>query len=103
MADAPASGAGVRKGVGVQVPPRAQRNPCSAGVGYQEDRSTEAAGADRVLQLVASRTLDAACIVALDRPPRTVRGPNAVTSIESFTAALVGRFLVLAAGIATAR
>jgi hypothetical protein len=31
MADAPASGAGVRKGVGVQVPPRALEIPCIAG------------------------------------------------------------------------
>src|SRR6186997_1435831 len=31
MADASASGAGVRKGVGVQVPPRAREIPCCAG------------------------------------------------------------------------
>jgi hypothetical protein len=77
--------------------------PWIGAIRVAEDRSTDAAGVERVPQLVASRTLDAACVLALDRPARTVGSPGPVLSIESFAAALVGRFLVLAAGTATAR
>ena len=69
-----------------------------------ERDAIEAVGVERIRRLVASRTLDAACVVALDRPARTVRSPNPVTSIESFAAALTGRCLVLSTGdSATAR
>lgn len=51
----------------------------------------------RVRRLVTSRTLDAACVVVLDRAGRAVRSPSPVLSLESFAASLTGRCLVLAA------
>jgi len=71
--------------------------PWIGAIRVTEEDATNAFGVERIRRLVASRTLDAACVVVLDRPARTVRSPNPVTSIESFTAALTGRCLVLAA------
>jgi hypothetical protein len=68
-----------------------------------EEQALEAVGVDQIQQLVASRTLDAACVVAVDRAARTIGSPGPVMSIESFAAALVGRLLVLATGTAAAR
>jgi len=77
--------------------------PWIGAIRVTEEGAIEAVGVERIQRLVALRTLDAACVVVLDRPTRTVRSPNPVTSIESFVAALMGRFLVLAAGSTTAR
>jgi hypothetical protein len=78
--------------------------PWIGAIRVTEEDAIEAVGVERIQRLVASRTLDAACVVVLDRPACTVRSPNPVTSIESFAAALTGRCLVLSAGdAATAR
>ena len=78
--------------------------PWIGAIRVTEKDAFEAVGAERIRRLVTSRTLDAACVVVLDRPALAVRSPNPVTSIESFAAALTGRCLVLAAGdAATAR
>jgi hypothetical protein len=77
--------------------------PWIGAIRVTEEQALEAVGVERTRRLVASRVLDAACVIALDRPARTVRSPNAATSIESFVAAGVGRFLVLAAGTAPPR
>ncbi len=77
--------------------------PWLGAIRVAEDGATDAAGVERVLHLVATRTLDAACVVALDRPARTVRSSSPVMTIESFQAAVVGRCLVLAAGTTTVR
>lgn len=50
---------------------------------------------ERLEQLVASRILDAVCVVTVDQRAGDVSSPNPTVSIEAFTAALIGRFLVL--------
>jgi hypothetical protein len=77
--------------------------PWIGAIRVAEEDAADEVGIERVRRLIASRTLDAACVVVIDRPARTVRSPNPVTSIESFAAALTGRCLVLSAGAATAR
>lgn len=77
--------------------------PWIGAIRVMEEDATNAFGVERIRRLVASRALDAACVVVLDRQARSVRSPNPVTSIESFAAALTGRCLVLAAADATAR
>jgi hypothetical protein len=78
--------------------------PWIGAIRVTEEHAIEAVGVERIRRLVASRTLDAACVVVLDRQARAVRSPNPVSSIESFAAALSGRCLVLSAGdSATAR
>lgn len=57
--------------------------------------SPEALIVERLEQLVASRALDAACVVMVDRAADDVRSPSPALSIESFKAALIGRCLVL--------
>lgn len=54
-----------------------------------------AVGVERLTELVASRVLDAACVVAVDAAGDGLWSPSPAMSIESFQAALVGRFLVL--------
>lgn len=60
-----------------------------------DDSSPEALVVDRLEQLVASRLLDAACVVMVDQAADDVWSPRPALSIESFKAALVGRCLVL--------
>ena len=59
------------------------------------DSSPEALIVERLEQLVASRALDAACVVMVDQAADDVRSPSPALSIESFKAALIGRCLVL--------
>lgn len=63
-----------------------------------EADAADAGGVERVRRLVASRTIDAACVAVVDRRARSVWSPTSTLSIESFAAALTGRCLVLAAG-----
>ena len=71
--------------------------PWIGAVRVTDEAAIDAASVDRIRHLVASRTLDAACVVVADRRARTVRSPTSALSIESFLAALTGRCLVLAA------
>jgi hypothetical protein len=81
-----------------------ESRPWIGAIRVAEEDAVDEVGIERIRRLIASRTLDAACVVVIDRPARTVRSPNPVTSIESFAAALTGRCLVLSAGAAaTAR
>ena len=74
--------------------------PWLGAIRVAEEDAVDEVGIERIRRLIASRTLDAACVVVIDRLARTVRSPNPVTSIESFAAALTGRCLVLSAGAA---
>jgi len=83
--------------------PLFEPRPWLGAIRVVDGRAPNALGVEQLVQLVASRTLDAACVVVVDRSTRTVRNLTPVTSIESFHAALVGRCLVLTTGIAAAR
>jgi hypothetical protein len=50
---------------------------------------------ERLEQLVASRVLDAACVMMVDQLANEVWSPRPSLSIEAFKAALTGRFFVL--------
>jgi len=75
-----------------------ESRPWIGAIRVTAEDAIEAVGVERIQRLVASRTLDAACVVVLDRPERALRSPNPVTSLESYAAALIGRCLVFAAG-----
>lgn len=72
--------------------------PWIGAVRVTEEAAIDAVSVQRIRHLVASRTLDAACVVVVDRRARAVRSPTSTLSIESFAAALTGRCLVLVAG-----
>lgn len=76
--------------------------PWIGAIRVMEADSTDTVGVERIRRLVTSRTLDAACVVVLDRRSRAVRSPSSTVSMESFVAALTGRCLVLATGHAAA-
>ncbi len=59
------------------------------------DSSPQGLIVDGLEQLVASRVLDAACVVMVDQVADDVWSPRPALSIESFKAALIGRCLVL--------
>lgn len=50
---------------------------------------------ERLEQLVATRMLDAACVVTINQAGDDVWSPRPAMSLESFQSALVGRCLVL--------
>jgi hypothetical protein len=76
--------------------------PWIGAIRVVEADSPDTVGVERIRRLVTARTLDAACVVVLDRRARAVRSPSAAVSMESFVAALTGRCLVLATGHAAA-
>ncbi|MEX2627445.1 MAG: hypothetical protein WD225_11220 [Ilumatobacteraceae bacterium] len=69
--------------------------PWLGAIRVANGRIPDAPGVQRLKQLVASRVLDTACVVIVDKDVDEVWSPNAAMSIESFQSALVSRFLVL--------
>lgn len=69
--------------------------PWLGAVRIGKHRIHDVRGVQRLEQLVASRMLDAACVVEVDEPADDVWSPSPATSIESFQSALIGRCLVL--------
>lgn len=69
--------------------------PWLGAIRVSSDGVPDALVVERLEQLVASRILDAACVVIVDQLAGDVWSPTPALSVEAFKAALTGRYFVL--------
>jgi hypothetical protein len=76
--------------------PETEPRPWIGAVLIADEGGPGGAGVERLTDMVAARTIDAACVVSVNRAEDLVSSPNPALSMGAFQAALVGRCLYLA-------